>query len=75
MCHGLIQDGLRVELAERSLQTLLEKHPDMRFAESEVRAQIRGFHTMFFSNRIGDAVPITAQQQTEEGRLTKEGRS
>jgi hypothetical protein len=75
ICHGLIQDGLRVALAERSLQTLLEKHPEMRFAESEVRAQIRGFHTMFFSNRIGDAVPITAQRQTEEGGLTKEGHS
>lgn len=58
ICYKLIESGRHLELAERSLQTLIEKQPDMRCAEAELREQIRGFHTMFFTNRFGGAVAV-----------------
>ena len=57
-CHGLIQAGDRLGLSERSLRTLLEKHPEMQDAEAELRAQIADFHRMFFANQAGAALPI-----------------
>lgn len=57
-CHQLIETGCRVELTERSLWTLIEKQPEMRCAEAEIREQIRNFHTMFFTNRFGSAVSV-----------------
>jgi hypothetical protein len=58
ICHGLIESGRHLELAERSLVTLLERQPEMKGAEAELRNQIRGFHTMFFQNRVGSAMTI-----------------
>jgi hypothetical protein len=57
-CHGLIESGRHAELTERSLTTLLERQPEMNGAEAELRNQIRGFHTMFFRNRVGTAMTI-----------------
>ncbi|MCZ2077971.1 MAG: hypothetical protein LC130_23570 [Bryobacterales bacterium] len=57
-CHGLIESGRHAELTERSLTTLLERQPEMKGAEAELRNQIRGFHTMFFRNRVGTAMTI-----------------
>jgi hypothetical protein len=57
-CHELIQTGDRAGLVDRSLHTLLEKHPEMHDAEAELRAQIAGFHGMFFANRAGAAMPV-----------------
>jgi hypothetical protein len=54
-CHDLIETGDRQGLSERSLRTLLDKNPGIRAAASELRAQIRGFHEMFFANRLGEA--------------------
>ena len=58
ICHQLIQAGDRLGLSERSLRTLLEKHPEMQDAEAELRAQIADFHKMFFANQAGAAVPV-----------------
>jgi hypothetical protein len=58
ICHGLIESGRNAELTERSLTTLLERQPEMKGAEAELRNQIRGFHTMFFRNRVGTAMTI-----------------
>jgi hypothetical protein len=58
ICHGLIEAGDRSALLERSLRTLLDKHPEMQDAEAELRAQIADFHRMFFANQAGAAVPI-----------------
>ena len=58
-CHGLIESGRHAELTERSLTTLLERQPEMKGAEAELRNQIRGFHTMFFRNRVGSAMTIS----------------
>jgi hypothetical protein len=55
ICHALIEAGDRKGLSERSLQTLLDKHPEMRSAASKLRQQIAGFHEMFFANRLGEA--------------------
>ena len=54
-CHALIENGDRKELSERSLQTLLDKNPEMRDAAAQLRQQIAGFHEMFFANRLGAA--------------------
>lgn len=58
ICHGLIQAGDRCGLLERSLRTLLDKHPDMRAAEAELRGQIAQFHQMFYANQSGAALPV-----------------
>lgn len=59
ICHGFIEAGQQTELAERSLVSLLERQPDMKGAEQELRTQIRSFHTMFFRHRIGTATAIS----------------
>ena len=58
ICHQLIQAGDWAALSERSLRTLIEKHPEMQDAEAALRAQIADFHRMFFANQAGAAVPI-----------------
>jgi hypothetical protein len=57
-CHGLIESDRQADLAARSLATLLERQPEMRCAESELREQIRSFHLLFFQNRVGSALII-----------------
>ena len=57
-CHELIEAGDRRELLERSLGTLLEKNPEMRPAESELRSQIAHFHRLFYANQTGSALPV-----------------
>jgi hypothetical protein len=58
ICHELIQAGDRAGLSERSVRTLLEKHPEMQNAEAELRAQLTDFHRRFFANRAGAPVPV-----------------
>jgi hypothetical protein len=58
ICHQLIQARDRLGLSERSLRTLIEKHPEMQDAEAELRMQIADFHRMFFANRVGEAEPV-----------------
>lgn len=57
-CHELIEAGDRRGLLERSLGTLLEKNPEMRPAESELRNQIAHFHRLFYDNQTGSALPV-----------------
>ena len=59
ICHGLIESGRHTELTERSLVTLLERQPEMKSAEQELRTHIRSFHMMFFQNRQGSAIPTS----------------
>jgi hypothetical protein len=56
VCHALIKAGDRRGLLERSLQTLLEKNPDMRPAEAELRVHIAQFHGLFYANQTGAAL-------------------
>lgn len=58
VCHALIEAGDRRGLLERSLQTLLEKNPDMRPAEAELRDHIAQFHRLFYANQTGGALPV-----------------
>jgi len=58
ICHALIEVGDHSALLERSLTTLLEKHPEMRPDEHELREQLAVFHRMFFAHRTRDAVPL-----------------
>jgi hypothetical protein len=55
-CHGLIESGDRDSRAVT--ETLLERQPEMKRAEEELRTHIRSFHTMFFQNRVGSAMTI-----------------
>ena len=57
-CHGLIESDRQADLVERSLVTLLERQPEMKSAEVELRDQIRSFHVLFFMNRVGLAMTI-----------------
>ena len=55
-CHDLIAAGDRCGLLDRSLQTLLEGHPEMRMSEAELREHLAKFHGMFFANQTGAAL-------------------
>jgi hypothetical protein len=59
ICHGLIESGRHAQLTERSLVTLLERQPEMKSAEGELRTQIRSFHAMFLLNRLGSAMTVS----------------
>jgi hypothetical protein len=52
-CHDLIEADDRRGLLDRSLGTLLEKNPEMRPAEAELRGQIARFHRLFYDNQTG----------------------
>ena len=54
----LIEAGDRRGLLERSLQTLIEKNPDMRPAEGELRNHIAQFHCKFYVSQTGHALPV-----------------
>ncbi|MDL5051767.1 hypothetical protein QQ054_37820 [Oscillatoria amoena NRMC-F 0135] len=49
----LIDSDRQEDLVEWSLVTLLESQQDMKFAEHELRDQIRSFHVLFFRKRVG----------------------
>jgi len=56
VCHELIEAGDRQGLLERSLQTLLEKNPEMLPEEAELRDQLAQIHGMFFAHQAGAAM-------------------
>lgn len=58
ICHALIEAGDQSALLERSLRALLEKNPDMRPDQAELREQIRLFHRMFFAHQTGAGLPV-----------------
>jgi hypothetical protein len=58
ICHDLIETGNRRALLERSLQTLIEKNPEMRPAEAELRSHIAHFHRMFYASQTGRPLPV-----------------
>ena len=58
ICHGMIEGGDRSGLLERTLRTLFQRNPDMRWAEAELRDQIAAFHRMFFAHQTGAALPV-----------------
>ena len=58
VCHGLIAAGNRCGLLDRSLQTLLDSHPEMQACEAELREHLATFHRMFFTNQSGAALPV-----------------
>jgi hypothetical protein len=60
-CHALIEAGDRNGLLERSLTRLLEKHPQMRPDQDELREELAVVHRMFFGNQNGQAVAIAKQ--------------
>jgi hypothetical protein len=59
VCHVLIEAGDRSALVERSLSRLLEKHPEMRPDEADLRSELASLHGMFFAHQTGAAaVPL-----------------
>ncbi len=58
LCHALIERGDQNALLERSLNLLLEKHPDMRADEAEIRGHLSMIHRMFFDHQVGAPVPV-----------------
>jgi len=50
--------GDRAGLMERSLVTLIAKHPEMEAARSELMEHMTSLHVMFFENRTGMALRI-----------------
>jgi hypothetical protein len=57
-CHLFIERGDHNALLERSVSRLLEKNPDMRADEAEVREHLRMIHRMFFDHQAGAPLPV-----------------
>lgn len=53
VCHAFIERGDHNALLERSVSRLLEKHPDMRPDETDVREHLAEIHRMFFAHQAG----------------------
>ena len=58
VCHALIESGDHCGLLDRSVRQLLEKEPDMRPDEGEVRDQLGVIHRMFFAHQTGSPLPV-----------------
>lgn len=57
-CHRLIEAGDRKQLAERSLTTLIEAHPEMAPVRDELIDSLRDLHARFFAHRCGAAISV-----------------
>lgn len=57
-CHTFIEHGDHNALLERSVSRLLEKHPDMRADEAEVREDLRMIHRMFLEHQASAPLPV-----------------
>lgn len=57
-CAALINDTNLRGLAERTLESILAKNPEMRPFASAVYEDIAALHQEFFRHRLGPAVPI-----------------
>lgn len=57
-CHALIESGQRAALADRSVLAMLDKQPEWKPVELELRAHLLQLHAMFFERRAGDALPV-----------------
>src|ERR1700693_1826203 len=60
LCHVLIEADDRSELAQRSLDELILKHPEAIAAAAVLYKDLAELHQRFFAHRSGRAVPITA---------------
>lgn len=60
-CRELIEAGDREGLAERSIRTLIEIHPEVAGLRRELKEQIAGLQARFFQARIGPAVAERAR--------------
>ena len=60
LCHLLIEADDRSGLAQRSLDELILKHPEVIAAAAVLYEELAKLHQEFFAHRSGTAVPITA---------------
>jgi hypothetical protein len=56
--YDQIESGDHCGLLERSVRRLLEKRPDMRADETEVREHLGVIHRMFFDHQAGAPLPV-----------------
>ena len=66
VCHELIEVGDRAALVERSLSRLLEKHPDVRADEAELRSELASLHGMFFAHQTGAAAAAPGYRRAHQ---------
>src|SRR2546426_5338280 len=57
-CHRLIEAGDGAGLAERSLEALIQKQPEIAAVRGALAEQMAALHVMFFENRTGEALPV-----------------
>jgi len=58
-CYALIEASDLPGLAQRSLESLLAKHPEGRTAAHVLISDLGDLHYQFFQNRLGPAVLIS----------------
>ena len=59
-CYALIEAKDSHGLAQRSLEELLGKHPEVIAAANALYEELSALHRKFFQHRIGAPTPITA---------------
>jgi hypothetical protein len=70
-CHRLIAADDREGLAQRSLSTLIEAHPEMAAVREELIGSLRHLHAQFFAHRCGDAIPVPSTEAAAEADLMR----
>jgi hypothetical protein len=61
-CHRMIAADDREGLAQRSLSTLIEAHPEMASVREELIGSLRDLHAQFFAHRCGDAIHVATPE-------------
>jgi hypothetical protein len=57
-CRRLIAADDREGLAQRSLATLIEAHPEMASVQGELLGSLRDLHAQFFAHQSGDVIDV-----------------
>ena len=60
-CHGLIESGDRMGLAERSAALFVVGNPESAEVIDCLRGELKRIHDLFFANRTGSAQPLTSE--------------
>lgn len=57
-CHDLIESVDSERLKERSLNALIERHPEMASVRDALAEHMAALHILFFKNRTGAAARV-----------------
>lgn len=58
ICHLLIESGDTEALADRAVETLSVRHPEIKALGKELLQEMKILHRSFLDHRVGSALPV-----------------